>query len=169
MLDAISEIYSQKWAENFENGNAVFTLKDNQTKLKLAYNIAGSHHKFTPKFEIRPDFILSSTNTKSNNAKEKIAVIADAKYKRKPDPQDFERLFAYLLNFGWGDPKETVNGLFLYIGTSNMQNATIEVLHERKEPNAKIYSMCLRPNAQTYNVAKKNLADTIEAFLTLPE
>ena len=91
--------------------------------------------------------------------------IADAKYKPNPDIQDLERLFAYLLNFGWNNPKETVNGLFLYLGRTEVQKVILKGPYERREPNARIYSMCLRPNAKTFESSKKTLGKIIEEFL----
>jgi len=163
MLDVISGIYSKEWSARYKAGKAVFSLKHQQTRLTLTYNFAkGAYHKFRPKFLLRPDFVLVSKNGESQS--EQVMLIGDAKYKSRPEKQDLERMLAYLLSYGWSKPEEISNGLFLYIGTNTVPNGSVKGPYERKNPTARVYSICLRPNPNSYKVAKNRLEEILKKF-----
>ena len=147
-LNVLSDILQQKWSAQYENGEAVFSLRDQSKALTLVYNSAKTtHHKFKPKrFKLRPDFVLTLKTLRSEARTERVLLIADAKYKPKPDKSDLERMLAYMLTYCWDELEETANGLFLYIGTNDTPYDSFRDPYERVSPNARIYSLCLRPN-----------------------
>ena len=161
ILDTTEEHYSRKWTPKHKKEKAIFSLKVGEKKLILTYNFAKkSYHKFSPQIrQFRPDFVLALKN--NENEGDQILFISDAKYKPKVDTQDLERMLAYMVSYGWGKPLEVANAIFLYIGNNNVPNGKFETF-ERKNPAARVYSICLRPNPQTYDSAKNNLKLILE-------
>jgi hypothetical protein len=165
MLNAISNAQSQDWSAKFELGKAIFYLRNGHLKWTLTYNFARrTLQRFRPGFSLRPDFVLASRSIEDESETERVVLIADAKYKSRPDPEDFERMLAYLMSYSWSRSQETANGLLLFIGTNAIANGTIQSARERKNPDARIYSVCLRPDPKSNDVAEKSLRGLLDTF-----
>lgn len=164
LLDVLSDILQRKWSALYENGEAVFSLRDQRTALTLIYNSARKiQHKFEPKrFRLIPDFVLTLKTHRSEDMTERVLLIADAKYKPKPQVSDLERMLAYMLTYCWNTSEETADGLFLYIGTKDTPYESFRGPYKRTKPNARIYSLCLRPD--NVDFAKDRLKELLNSL-----
>jgi hypothetical protein len=157
LLDALSKITKQKWSASFKNGKAFFSFRDGHSVINLIYNSTNrKHHKFSKRFVLRPDFVVTLKRSTTHSLNEKVVLIADAKYKTGPKKSDLERMLAYLLTYCWKKPDEDATGLMLYIGTNDTVHE-ISGPYERVGPHAKLYSLCLRPNAESVSFAANHL------------
>jgi len=162
LCDVLSDLFQQKGSAQYEKGEAFFSfVVDEHAAAKLIYNSAKleSLSKIEPQIgELRPDFVLTLKTHHSIANPERVLLIADAKYRPKPEASDLERMLAYMLTYCWTELEETANGLFIYIGTNDSQY-DIDTRY-RMGPDARIYSLCLRPNNAA--LAKGRLKEIIQ-------
>lgn len=127
-------------------GSAAFQYEKDGVLIELLYNSTGLSHllKFKDFFwKLRPDYII--TIEKGDRMKQ-VVLIADAKYKPKPDTSDVENMLAYLLTYGWSEEKGKVQGLLVYTGEKQSTRSIKTTL--RSSPNAQLSCLCIRPDEQ---------------------
>lgn len=168
LLEILSQILKRKWTYNKEKKNGVlFTFNLDQKEIILSYNLEKIlPEKFDPNFRFRPDFILISKDP--YNGSSRVLLIADAKYKIKPEQSDFAQMLAYMLDYCWDRMEKVANGMLLYLGTRSELSDSCKQLYKRiMFPNAKIYSICLRPahKIQGKTYLKKILKEILDKEL----
>lgn len=143
-LDSIIKIkYGTPVVKIHPKGSMTFKYLRNGKNIILNYNISipRKWKRFEPKsVSMRPDFVIAI-----KQGRETVPVlIADAKYKETPKNSDKQQMMAYILATGWGGSVVYMVGSILYIGTKEVRATTRLV---RKEPNAEIKLINVRPNS----------------------